>query len=188
MCVPSAHPIKDFTEDYLAREMASPTRSEFVDGSVFAMIGASDRHGQVTLALGSRLFDRAPSNRQVFTSEMKLHIADETSSLAYYYPDVLVSCAADDRERYFREQPVLLIEVISPSTERIDRIEKLATYKRIPSLVEYVIAEQDIPKVEVFRRRTAWQGEEYLAGTTFHVESVGMEFSIEDVYRRVGLS
>jgi Uma2 family endonuclease len=173
-------------EDYLAREMASPTRSEFVDGSVYVMSGASDRHGQVTLALGSRLFDRAPSGCQVFTSDMKLRIADE-ATVVYYYPDVLVSCAEDDRERYFREQPVLLIEVMSPSTERIDRIEKLAAYKRIPSLIEYVIAEQDMPKVEVFRRRTAWQGEEYLSGTTFHLESVGMEFSIEDIYRRVGL-
>jgi Uma2 family endonuclease len=177
---------KILPEDYLAREMASPTRSEFVDGSVYAMSGASDRHGLVTLALGSRLFDRVPANCQVFTSDMKLRIADEATSIVYYYPDVLVSCAADDREKYYRDKPVLLIEVISPSTERIDRIEKLAAYKRIPSLVEYVIAEQDMPKVEVFRRRTAWHGEEYLTGTTFHLESVGMEFSIDDVYRRVG--
>ena len=182
---PALRPSKVSPEDYLRQEMMSPMRHEFVDGAIYAMSGASDRHGLVTLALAARLFDKVDPGCQVFTSDMKLRIS-EGPAMVYYYPDVLVSCAADDRDRYFREQPVLLVEVISPSTERTDRIEKLAAYKSIPSLVEYVIAEQDMPKVEVFRRRSAWQGEIFLPDASFHLDSIGIDFSVEDIYRRLG--
>ena len=185
MPTPALHPTNVSPEDYLHFEMNTPMRHEFVDGAIYAMSGASDRHGLVAGAFFARLFDRVALGCQVFAFNMKLRISDGPA-VVYYYPDVLVSCAADDRDRYFREKPVLLVEVISPSAERIDRTEKLAAYKRISGLIEYVIAEQDMPKVEVLRRANAWQGEVYLPGASFHLDSIGLEFSIEDIYRRLG--
>ena len=170
-------------EEYLEEEIERETRHEFVDGIAYAMAGTTDWHGLVAMALGSSLYARLP-HCQTFMTDMKVRI-DEGSSITYYYPDVLVSCAEVDRAKYFREQPVLIIEVLSPSTERIDRGEKFAAYKKIASLQEYVLAAQDVPIVEVYRRRAGWQGEVYLPGSTFTLDSVDLEFAVNDIYRRL---
>jgi Uma2 family endonuclease len=171
-------------EAYLAYEFDSPVKHEFVDDVLYGMSSASDRHVLVAMAFGRRLDAYLPANCQVFQSDMKLRIT-HTNPVVFYYPDVLVSCAADDRERYFREKPILLIEVLSPSTERVDRTEKLAAYRSIPSLQEYVLADQDMPKIEVMRRSTAWQPEVYLPGASFRLDSVGLDLAVDDVYRRL---
>jgi Uma2 family endonuclease len=171
-------------DDYLARELDSVTKSEYVDGIVYGMSGASDRHGLVSGTFFLRLGNHLADECQVFMTDMKLRIV-EGDVTVFYYPDVIVSCAADDRARYYREQPILLVEVLSPSTERIDRTEKLAAYRRIPSLMELVLAEQDIPKLEVFRRATGWASETYLPGDGFRLESVSLDFTVDDIYRRL---
>jgi Uma2 family endonuclease len=102
-----------------------------------------------------------------------------------YYPDLLVSCAPTDRDRLFRKEPILLIEVMSPSTERVDRGEKKLNYLQIPSLLEYVMVAQDVPKVDVLRRRTTWTPEEFYAGDSFTLESVGLTLSLADIYRTI---
>ena len=128
--------------EYLVFEERSPVKHEYVDGYVYAMVGATDRHNLIAQNLLIALRSTRPTGCQVFISDMKLKVrllADEY----FYYPDVLMSCEATDRDPLFREQPVLLIEVASPSTARIDRGEKLNNYRQLPSLREYVIAEQD---------------------------------------------
>lgn len=82
----------------------------------------------------------------------------------FYYPDLMVSCAANDREPYFRERPILLGEVLSDSTERIDRTQKFGAYRQIPELEEYVRADQVQPLVEIYRRRTGWEPEIFTTG------------------------
>ena len=120
-------------EDYLAGELHSEIRHEYVDGQVYAMGGASDSHGLIVNALAFALTPAARKKHcQLFTSDMKLrlNIADKT---VFYYPDLLLSCAPDDRQPYFRSRPCLIVEVLSDSTERIDRREKLAG---LPDLAE----------------------------------------------------
>ena len=169
-------------EAYLAAENDGQVRHEYVDGIVYAMGGASDRHGLVASAIFVPLYSRLSDPCQVFMVDMKVRIEHEGAT-KFYYPDVLVSCAEDDRASHFREKPVLIVEVLSPSTDRIDRCEKLASYKTIPSLLEYVLADQDVPRVDVYRRRSGWQAESYLLGSTLRLESV--DLTVDDVYRRV---
>ena len=86
---------------------------------------------------------------------MKVQISKEPEE-RYYYPDVFVTCSETDRDRHAKSEPILIIEVLSPSTERTDRIEKRDAYKLLPSVMEYVLVEQDFPFVEIYRRRSNW--------------------------------
>lgn len=113
-------------------------------------------------------------------------------STRYYYPDVIVTCEAaaeDPEDPYLIAQPILLVEVLSPSTQRTDKVEKFNTYQQIPGLLEYVIVAQEEMKVEIYRHRKAgdvWQGEVFTEPTeqvTF--ESIGLSLSLADIYRRV---
>ncbi len=171
-------------ETYLEVEKQTSTKHEFVNGSIYAMGGASDKHGLINLNLASALSTSLPDSCEVFVSDMKLHI-QQNDDRCYYYPDILVSCDSSDDNPYYREKPLLIVEVISPSTERIDRTEKRERYQKIPELLEYVLVAQDFPKVEVYRRNQAWRGEEYFIEDSFRLESVDLEFSVLDIYRRI---
>jgi Uma2 family endonuclease len=120
----------------------------------------------------------------VFSTEMKLRIKSNEDE-RYYYPDVFVACDAGDRERYSRGSAVLVVEVLSPTTERIDRTEKFEAYKRIPSLCEYGLLAQDAVELELFRRRTEWQREFYQRDNTVTLESVGLTLSVSQLYRDI---
>lgn len=173
-------------DEYLEQEIASPVRHEFVNGVIYAMAGGSDRHGLIALNLASFLSNRLPDSCDVFVANMKLRIRKRKSEL-FYYPDVLVSCSKSDRAEYHRERPILLAEVLSPTTERIDRIEKLAAYKRLSSLAEYLIVEQDIARVEIYRRSTDWTREVLERKDTLVLECLELELPVADLYRRVRL-
>jgi Uma2 family endonuclease len=80
---------------------------------------------------------------------------------------------------------VLVIEVLSPSTRRLDRYEKFDAYKRVPSLSEYVLIEQQFAQVEAFRRQTGWQRERYLPGDVVELASISERLTFDQIYRRV---
>jgi Uma2 family endonuclease len=172
--------------DYLAAENDGTWRHEFVNGAVYAMAGASDRHNLVRGNLAAILLGRVPEGCQVFSAEMKLHVKSNEDE-RYYYPDVFVVCDPNDRDRYIREHAALVIEVLSPTTERIDRTEKFEAYKRIPSLMEYGLLSQDAVELELFRRRTDWQREFYQNDNTVTFESVNVTLNVSQLYRGVGL-
>lgn len=139
-------------DEWLAFEETSEQRHDLVNGVIFAMSDSSDRHnlicGNLFLLVAGPLLGKC----QTFSGMMKLeaeHQADGDS----YYPDLMVSCSPTDRERLFRKKPVLLIEVLSPSTEAVDRGTKYNSYIQIPSLQEYVLIAQDVPQIEIMRRR-----------------------------------
>ena len=98
--------------------------------------------------------------------------------------DVMVSCAEDDRETYYREKPCLIVEVLSPSKQRLDFFEKFWSYQQLPSLQESLLLNQNFPEAILHRRRSGWQTEAYREGT-FHLESVELEVSLDALYRRV---
>jgi Uma2 family endonuclease len=170
--------------NYLAAENDGLWRHEFVNGAVFAMAGASERHNLIRGCLFARLYGHVAQGCRVFSAEMKLHIKDNADE-RYYYPDVFVSCDPSDRDPYSRSTAVLVVEVLSPSTERIDRTEKFEAYKRIPSLLEYGLLTQDAMELELFRRRTDWQREFYQRDNTVTFESVGLTLSVSQLYRDI---
>ena len=170
-------------ERYLDGESGSTVRHEYVNGQVYAMAGASDRHNLIAANANALLNTALPDTCEVFISDMKVHIHTETDTVLYY-PDVMICCDAGDRETYYREKPCLIIEVLSLSTERQDRYEKFFFYQRIPSLQEYLLLSQDIHEAILFRRERAWQPEVYHEGE-IHLASVGLTVSMAALYRRV---
>jgi Uma2 family endonuclease len=146
-------------EDYLEGESHSDIRHEFVAGQIFAMAGASEEHnliaGNLFAALHGHL--RGKSCR-VFTLDMKVRLAAASSDV-FYYPDVLITCDPRDKDRFFKRYPSILVEVLSPETERTDRREKFVSYTQIRSLEEYVLVAQDKVEVTLFRRANHWQPE-----------------------------
>jgi len=169
-------------DEYLAGELESQVRHEYVDGEVYAMVGASDRHGLITLNLAGLLSQRLPDRCQVFSSDMKVRIRTAERDI-FYYPDVLVSCDPRDREPYYRQYPCLVVEVLSPHTARLDRFEKFMFYRQLDTLQEYLLVSQDYRQVEVFRRSDQWHGTRYTTGEV-PLQSVGLAVTIDAVYRR----
>jgi len=172
--------------EYLAREQTSQTRHEFVNGVVYAMVGASERHNLIALNLASALSSHLglPETCSVFHADMKLSIALDRAEY-FYYPDIMVCCGPSNQSLHFREDPILLGEVLSPTTERTDRAEKFDAYRKIPALEEYILIAQDAPRVEIFRRRTDWRRETFLVEDTFRLECVDFATTVKALYRRV---
>lgn len=178
--------IKIGVEDYLNGENSSETRHEFIYGEVFAMSGASDRHNRIATNIGYRIDRHLENSRcETFIENLKLKADMQT----FYYPDVMVACDKQPKSAYFREEPILLVEILSPSTERTDRHEKLAVYKNIPTLQEYLIVSQDKIFVEVHRRVSDsenWQTEIYdEIDAEISLGSIDFSLTLAEIYRRV---
>jgi Uma2 family endonuclease len=172
-------------DEYLEAEKDSPIRHEYIDGQIFAMAGASDRHNRIAINF-TGAFDRHLGDGpcEVFVADMKVWVSESV----FYYPDVVVACDGPGADAYYRRQPRLIVEVSSPATERIDRNEKFQAYKQIKSLKEYVIVAQDHVQVEVFRRARGDRWSSHLLtdlNEELHLESVGLTLTLAAMYRRV---
>lgn len=172
-------------EEYIEGEKESNVKHEYVDGQVYAMAGASDKHNRISLNIAARLNNRLSGNRcETFVSDMKVVIEEILS----YYPDVMVTCDDPIPDAYYRTEPCLIIEVLSPSSERIDRYEKLTNYRRIETLQEYVLVAQERMQVEVYRRQAnnQWTHEVFTeVEDEVRFDSVGLSMSLADIYRNV---
>jgi len=139
-------------EDYLAGELVSPLKHEYLAGVVYAMAGARNVHnviaGNIFAALHGRL--RGKSCRP-FNSDTKVRIRLPTQ-VRFYYPDVSVVCRPNPPDDSFQDEPAVLFEVLSRRTGRIDEGEKKDAYLTIPSLSVYALVEQESAAVVVFRR------------------------------------
>ena len=171
--------------EYLEFEKDSPVKHEYIDGQIYAMAGASEAHNRIAGNLFNRLDDHlADDECAPFISDMKVYV----SATLYYYPDVVVACDPPGSDPYYRQKPILLVEVSSPGTERIDRNEKLAAYKGIRSLKEIVLVAQERVQIEVFRRQRGdhWQREVLATmNEELRLQSVGLTLQVAQVYRRV---
>jgi Uma2 family endonuclease len=136
--------------EYLDGEQRSDIRHEYLAGRVYAMVGAGEKHN---LIAGNLFFHLRAAARGkecgVFISDMKVRVAQND---AFYYPDVMVTCDAQDTEPLHKHTPCLIVEVLSPATESIDRREKLTAYRMLPSLRYYLLASQNQRRVEIYRR------------------------------------
>jgi Uma2 family endonuclease len=145
-------------EEYLREEISRETRHEYLGGTVHAMAGANRRHNEIISSILAFLRPQLKGGPcKAYTEAVKLHI--KTSLAEYfYYPDVMVGCDPADNHEYFLESPSILFEVLSPSTESIDRREKLLAYQTISSLEHYVIVSQEERRVEWLQREgNSWK-------------------------------
>jgi Uma2 family endonuclease len=154
--------------DYLAVEEHSGTKHEYVDGAIFAMAGGSRRHNALASRVSAALEAGRAPGCVAFQSDQRVRVLATGRT---YYPDASHLCgpiAGDpgDPAGPTITNPSLLVEVLSPSTEEIDRGDKWADYQLIPSLREYVLVSQDRPRVEVYRRREGdgWEYREHTEG------------------------
>lgn len=173
-------------DDYLAGELKSEVRHEYIGGLVYAMAGASSEHNiicqNLLIALRSHLRGEPC---QVFMESVKLRLRMANEDL-FYYPDLIVTCDPLDTERYFKKFPKVLIEVWSPETERIDRREKFLSYTQIESLEEYILVAQDQTEVTVFRRINHWRPEVVnQPQQQLRLESLGFALSLPAIYDSV---
>lgn len=169
--------------NYLAAERLSTEKYEYVAGQVYAMAGAKINHNRITRNLAN-LFWSALQDQpcEPFVSDMLIKTAHDR----YRYPDVVVVCNDDpSQDDYVREHPILVVEVISESTRRTDKTDKRLEYIALPSLLEYVLVEQDIAEVTVYRRNAGWQPSYYYLGEEVWLESMGVALRVEDIYERV---
>lgn len=172
-------------DDYLQGELKSDIRHEFVNGEVYAMAGAGEAHNLIAGNVFSRLRGAARGGAcRVFVSDMKVRVAAWN---AFYYPDILLTCDPSDTQSYFKEHPCLIVEVLSPSTEGIDRREKMLAYRTLPSLREYVLVAQDARLVEVYRcgEDGAWSVETLGEGDLLRLECAGVTMTLDEVYEDV---
>lgn len=174
-------------EDYLANELASEIRHEYIDGEVYAMAGASRAHGAIVAAM---MYSLKPHARrkgcQLYSSDMKVRL-DFAGKTIFYYPDLVASCDPGDRDPYFTSSPSLIVEVLSEATERIDRREKLLSYIRLESLVEYVIVEQARRAVEIYRRRNDWLPDIIEETGEVQLDSLACAITLDDIYADLAL-
>lgn len=188
-------------EEYLDLEEKAESKSEYMDGEVFAMAGASSDHGTITMNLAATLHSQLKGTPcKAYNSDMRV-AASPTS--AYVYPDISICCKD---ARYLRRggtnllNPVAIIEVLSPSTENYDRRKKFGKYKAIASLMEYTLVSQDEVLVERYLRQPSAEsgGELRLDGggdwlysslssldDSLTLTSVPATLKLRDVYDRV---
>jgi len=176
-------------DDYLRSEEKAQVKHEFLDGRVYAMAGASERHNRIAINITFQLRGVARGSRcGVFMSDMKVR---ERSSNIFYYPDVMLVCDPEDDHPYYKERPCLIVEVLSASTATIDRREKWRTYRDMASLKYYLIVDADQVAVEVYSRTAegAWQVAPLEAGEVLTIDCppVQAALSLEDIYEDTGL-
>jgi Uma2 family endonuclease len=177
-------------EEYLAGELASDVRHEYVGGCVYAMAGAKNVHNAVVTTLQGLLFAALRGNRcQPFNSDTKVRIRMPTQT-RFYYPDVMVVCDANSPEDSFQDQPVLIAEVISESTRRTDEGEKLDAYMSVASLNTYLVVETDQPRIVVHRRTPRGFEAELYEGldAVIPITDLEIDLPLAEVYERVEFS
>ncbi|HEY8089680.1 MAG TPA: Uma2 family endonuclease [Polyangiaceae bacterium] len=171
--------------DYLALEEKSlDTKHEFLDGEITAMAGGTPDHGALAMALG-HLLQSALGDKpwRVYSSDVRVRATGMAA-----YPDLSVVCgrlATDPEDPQAIANPVVIVEVLSDSTEARDRGVKAAHYRHLASLREYVLVSQRERRIEVHRRNEAgrWELFEYEAGQSAELASLGCVVAVDEVYR-----
>jgi len=171
-------------DDYLAGELVSPIKHEYVGGVVYAMAGARNVHNLIaTNAIGflhGRLRGKRcrPTNSD---TKIRIRLSDHTR---FYYPDLSIVCRSNPQNDSFQDEPVVIFEVLSKSTRRIDEGEKKDAYLTIPSLAVYVLVEQEMPAVTVYRRGERGFVHEIFEGmdAVVPLSEIGTELPLAEIF------
>jgi Uma2 family endonuclease len=173
-------------EAYLEGELHAEVRHEYLAGEVYAMTSASAAHSLIAGNLFAVLHAHLRGGPcRVFMSDMKLRLRHGRDDY-FYYPDLMVACRPEDNARYWREQPKLIVEVLSDSTERIDSREKLFAYQNIEAMQEYVLLAQDKREATVYRRAEDWSAVRPGGEGLLELASVGLSVALEQLYEGAG--
>jgi Uma2 family endonuclease len=175
--------------EYLDGEQKSDIRHEYLAGRVEPIAGAGEKHNRISLNMAFHL--RAAARGKacgVFISDMKVRVEQND---AYYYPDVMVTCDTQDTEPLYKHTPCLIVEVLSPATEAIDRREKMTAYRTLPSLRYYLLVAQDKRQIEFFTRASDNRWHSAIIENTGILEILcdgfKANFSLDDIYEDVRL-
>ncbi|WP_437566742.1 Uma2 family endonuclease [Sorangium sp. So ce542] len=175
-------------EEYLELERASEVRHEYAGGEIFAMSGGTFEHSAVAANIGRLLGNALGDGRCIaLSSDMRIKIP---SADRYVYPDGSVVCGRPEFEDERRDtllNPVLVVEVLSDSSEAYDRGDKFAHYQTVASIREVVLASQKAPRIEVFARQAdgSWVLRVYGPGDRAALSSVGCDIAVDEAYRGV---
>jgi Uma2 family endonuclease len=173
--------------DYLDGEGEARRKHEYVDGVVYAMVGGTVRHSRIasnaTGALYSQLRGRPC---QVFNSDIKLRV-QQGRETRFYYPDVSVVCQPNPPGDLYHDAPVVIVEVVSESTRRIDEYEKREAYLSIDALRVYLLVEQDEAAALVYRRGDRGFARKIYTGldATIELPEIGCTLALADLYENV---
>lgn len=173
-------------DEYLSLEETATVRHEYVAGQIFAMTGTTLRHNVIiqnlVLALSPRL---AGGPCRAFFTDIKVRLKVDRADI-FYYPDLLVACGKLDLDAVYLSEPKVVVEVLSSSTEAIDRREKALNYRQAESLEEYVLIAQRAPEVTIYRRRDGWSGHRATnISQAVEFESVKEALALTEIYRGV---
>jgi Uma2 family endonuclease len=173
-------------EEYLQLDRSSTdTRYEYIDGHIIMMAGGTLDHATISANIISVLRNLLRGSPcRVFTTDARVRL----SETRYVYPDVSVSCDTQDRGRVdIVQSPRLVVEVLSPSTEAIDRGRKLAYYRQCPTVQEYMLVNYQYPSVELYRREknTLWTYHVFEVDDEIDLASLGVRFPVTAVYEDV---
>ena len=165
-------------EEYLEFERTQTVRHELVDGHPYAMGGASEMHERIAAnLLAALVVHLRGTSCRAYKGDLKISVGED-----HYYPDVFVTCGPDRPEGYSRDDPVLVVEVLSTSTARTDRGEKRLACERLPTLKEYVLVSQDRTRVEV---RTVADGTVRTLESeddVLRLDSIGFACAVAEIY------
>ena len=186
----ASQPKTRFTsEEYLAIDRQSEHRNEYFDGEIFAMTGASRKHNLITANVTSSLHLQLKGRQcEVYASDMRIKVS---STGRYTYPDVIVVCGSptfEDREVDTLINPTLIVEVLSKSTEGYDRGDKFGHYRKLDSLLEYILISQDKHHIEHYLRQPDNQwllSEEDDLQSTIVLPAIKCELALSEVYDKI---
>ena len=170
-------------EEFLEFEAQADRKHEYVAGYVYDFAGALRPHNRIAARILARLEQPAEARGcEAFGSDQLVKVTTELGQIGYY-PDVQVVCDPTDQDDRYSERPCIIVEVLSDSTKRIDRGEKLQAYRRIPTLESYLIVSQDQRRVERhWRQDDEWHLELIINDGVVPFPCVGVELSLDDIY------
>ncbi|MDP2024997.1 Uma2 family endonuclease [Sulfuriferula sp.] len=176
-------------DDYLRLEEHAATRHELVEGDMYAMAGASERHNRITLNIAYHLRDVTRGKLcRAFMADMKLRVAAGTT---YYYPDVMLVCDPADDHPIYKRAPCFIAEVLSPATANVDLREKWQAYRSLPSLRYYLLVDAERLWAKVFFRNEGegWFEQELSSEDRLDVTcgDLHLTLSLDDLYEDTGL-
>jgi Uma2 family endonuclease len=175
-------------EEYLATEEASPVKREFFDGLVFEMTEFTNRLNEISgNAIGQFYTQLRGKPCKPCNSDTKVRIRLITGT-RFYYPDAFVVCHPNPPDDHFHDAPVVILEVTSPSTRRIDLGEKKDAYLSIPSLMVYLVAESTEPVVQVYRRSPNGDFHRELSiglEAIIPLPEIGVSLALADLYKGI---
>jgi Uma2 family endonuclease len=185
----AAEKLQMSAQDFLAWDATQTVRHEFIAGEVFAMAGAGEAHvtvaGNLYVALRQHL---AGTPCRTFITDMKLRVE---AADAFFYPDVMVSCsAADAADPMVKRDPVLLVEVLSPTTAAFDRGDKFVAYRKLPGLREYLLVDTESRRCDLYRKGEdgLWVLHPFEPGQGLRLESVALDLPAVQLWAEVPAS